>query len=63
MYVVCKSRLDMFYSHTYTHHLQAVELENSMPRAVTKYVVIITTNGYQGTEETVVLGTEQEGST
>lgn len=42
--------------------LQAVELENSSGRKVTKYLVIVTTNGYMGTEETVVLGTEQEGS-
>ena len=42
-----------------------MELENSSvtKRNVTKYLVIVTTNGYMGTEETVVLGTEQEGST
>ena len=42
---------------------QAVELENSFSRPVTKYLVIVTTNGYLDTEETIVLGTEQEGST
>ena len=41
---------------------QAVELENGTPRKVTKYIIIISTLGYQDTEETVVLGTEQDGS-
>lgn len=45
------------------HILQAVELENCCSRKVTKYLVIVTTNGYVDTEETVVLGTEQENST
>ena len=50
-------------THTHTHtHSQAVELENTIPRNVTKYVILITTIGHQDTEETLVLGTEQEGS-
>ena len=50
-------------THTHTHtHTQAVELENGIPRKVTKYLVIITTTGYQDTEEVIALGTEQEGS-
>ena len=58
----------MHISHTVTHlihtptHRQAVELENTIPRNVTKYIVLITTTGHQDTEETLVLGTEQEGS-
>ena len=48
---------------THTHpHTQAVELENTIPRSVTKYIILITTTGHQDTEETLVLGTEQEGS-
>lgn len=44
--------------------LQAVELENwCCSRKVTKYLVIVTTNGYVDTEETVVLGTEQDNNT
>ena len=43
-------------------HLQAVELENSWPRKVTKHLMLVATNGYQDTEETIVLGTEQEDS-
>ena len=51
------------HTHTHTHtHTQAVELENTIPRNVTKYVILITTIGHQDTEETLVLGTEQEGS-
>ena len=42
--------------------LQAVELENSSPRKVTKHLVLVVTNGYQDTEEAIVLGTEQEDS-
>ena len=42
--------------------LQAVELENSWPRKVTKYLVLVATSGYQDTEEAIVLGTEQEDS-
>ena len=41
---------------------QAVELENSSPRNVTKYLALVATNGYQDTEEAIVLGTEQEDS-
>lgn len=43
--------------------LQAVELENMFPRPVTKYLVIVSTPGNQETEETIVLGTEQDAST
>jgi hypothetical protein len=39
-----------------------VELENSWPRKVTKHLVLVATNGYQDTEEAIVLGTEQEDS-
>ena len=42
--------------------LQAVELENTSTRKVTKYMVVLTTIGVQDTEETIVLGTEQDGS-
>lgn len=38
---------------------QAVELEKFSPRNVTRYMVVITTQGVQDTEETIVLGTEQ----
>ena len=41
---------------------QAVELENTSTRKVTKYMVVLTTIGVQDTEETIVLGTEQDGS-
>ena len=41
---------------------QAVELENSFPRKVIKHLVLVATNGYQDTEEAIVLGTEQEDS-
>lgn len=33
-----------------------------MPRRVTKYMVVVISHGNQDVEETVVLGTEQEGS-
>ena len=39
-----------------------MELENAFPREVTKYLVLVTTSGYQDTEEAIVLGTEQEDS-
>ena len=41
---------------------QAVELENASPRNVTKYLALVATNGYQDTDEAIVLGTEQEDS-
>ena len=41
---------------------QVVELENNSARRVTKYLVIVATNGHMATEETIVLGTEQEDS-
>lgn len=37
----------------------AVELERCSPRNITRYMILITTQGVQDTEETVVLGTEQ----
>jgi hypothetical protein len=40
----------------------AVELENASPRNVTKYLALVATNGYQDTDEAIVLGTEQEDS-
>ncbi len=43
--------------------VQVVELEGNSQRKVTKYLVIITSNGHMGTEETIYLGTEQDGST
>ena len=52
----------MYHPPTHTHTSQAVELENTIPRNVTKYIVLITTTGHQDTEETLVLGTEQEES-
>ena len=51
--------------HVYTCiiiYTQAVELENASPRNVTKYLALVATNGYQDTDEAIVLGTEQEDS-
>ena len=39
-----------------------MELENASPRNVTKYLALVATNGYQDTDEAIVLGTEQEDS-
>ncbi len=39
-----------------------MELENTLPRKVTKYIVVIITHGNQETDETIVLGTEQDNS-
>ena len=39
---------------------QAVELENSSSRKVRKYLIVITSVDNQDSEETLILGTEQE---
>jgi hypothetical protein len=40
----------------------AVELEKSSGRLITRYMIVITSIGVQDTEETIILGTEQQSS-